>query len=168
MTETVEPPALQFVELFTDGACQGNPGPGGWGVVLRSGKHEKTLAGGERLTTNNRMELLAAISGLEALTRRCKVRLVTDSRYVKDGLTQWLPGWQRRGWQTSNRQPVKNVDLWRRLAAVAARHDLELVWVRGHTGHPENEWADRLAREAVKQVLRQPGPKDLNANEEPN
>jgi ribonuclease HI len=141
------------VELFTDGACRGNPGPGGWGVVLRYGDQEKTLRGGEATTTNNRMELMAAIAGLEALKRRSRVRLTTDSRYVKDGLTQWLPRWQARNWQTVDKKPVKNVDLWQRLAAAAARHDLQLHWVRGHTGHVENERADALANRAIDELL---------------
>lgn len=145
--------SVAIVELFTDGACRGNPGPGGWGVLMRFGDHEKTLHGGERLTTNNRMELMAAIAGLEALKRRCRVRLTTDSRYVKDGFTQWLPRWQARGWTTADKKPVKNVDLWQRLAQAAAKHDLELHWVRGHTGHTENEQADALANRAIDELI---------------
>ena len=137
------------VEIFTDGACSGNPGPGGWGVLLRFGDSEKTLSGCEDKTTNNRMELMAAIKGLEALKRPCRVKLVTDSKYVQSGIAQWLPRWKRRGWKTSNRQPVKNVDLWQRLDTCAAPHDVDWVWVRGHSGHPENERVDALAREAI-------------------
>ncbi len=141
-----------LVEIFTDGACSGNPGPGGWGVLMRFNGHEKTLLGGEAETTNNRMELLAAIMGLEALTRPCRVRLVTDSRYVKDGLTQWLPTWIKKGWKTANRTPVKNVDLWQRLAAAAAKHQIEWEWVRGHAGHAENERVDALARKGINSI----------------
>jgi ribonuclease HI len=135
--------------MATDGACKGNPGPGGWGVVIRSGDKEKTLSGGERLTTNNRMEMMAAIRGLRALTRPCHVVLSTDSRYVMDGLTKWLPGWLRNGWRTAARQPVKNADLWQELVAAAAPHTIRWVWVKGHAGHPENERADRLASDAA-------------------
>jgi ribonuclease HI len=135
--------------MATDGACKGNPGPGGWGVVIRSGDKEKTLSGGERLTTNNRMEMMAAIRGLRALTRPCHVVLSTDSRYVMDGLTKWLPGWLRNGWRTAARQPVKNADLWQELVAAAAPHTIRWVWVKGHTGHPENERADKLASDAA-------------------
>lgn len=141
------------VELYTDGACRGNPGPGGWGVVLRYRGREKTLHGGDALTTNNRMELLAAIEGLEALTRPSRVRVTTDSQYVQKGITEWLPGWKRRGWKTSGRTPVKNVDLWQRLAEAAGRHEVEWCWVRGHTGHPENEQADALANRGIDELL---------------
>jgi ribonuclease HI len=137
------------VEIFTDGACSGNPGPGGWGVVLRSGDYERELSGGEAATTNNRMELLAAISGLEALKRPCRVKLYTDSQYLRDGITQWLPAWKRRGWRTADKKPVKNLDLWQHLEAAASRHEVEWHWVRGHAGHPENERADALARAAI-------------------
>jgi ribonuclease HI len=137
------------VEIFTDGACSGNPGPGGWGVVLRSGDYERELSGGEPATTNNRMELLAAISGLEALKRPCRVKLYTDSQYLRDGITQWLPAWKRRGWRTADKKPVKNLDLWQHLEAAASRHEVEWHWVRGHAGHPENERADALARAAI-------------------
>ena len=136
---------LTKVTLATDGACKGNPGPGGWGAVIRAGTRDKELSGGEPLTTNNRMELMAAIRGLEALTRPCQVTLSTDSRYVMDGLTKWIAGWQRNGWKTAARQPVKNADLWQELIAAAAPHRIEWVWVKGHAGHPENERADRLA-----------------------
>jgi len=140
---------LPLVHMATDGACKGNPGPGGWGVVIRSGGHEKELSGGEPATTNNRMELTAAIRGLEALKRPCRVVVSTDSRYVMDGLTKWLPGWQRNGWKTAARQPVKNADLWQELVAAAAPHRVRWEWVKGHAGHPENERADRLASDAA-------------------
>lgn len=137
------------VEIFTDGACSGNPGPGGWGAILRYRGSEKELSGGEALTTNNRMELTAAIKGLEALTRRCRVKVTTDSRYVRDGITRWLPAWQARGWRTADKKPVKNLDLWQRLAEAAAVHEVEWEWVRGHAGHAENERADVLARAEI-------------------
>ena len=140
---------LPTVHMATDGACKGNPGPGGWGVVIRMGEKEKELSGGEPLTTNNRMEMTAAIRGLEALKRPCRVTLSTDSRYVMDGLTKWLAGWQRNGWRTAARQPVKNADLWQELIAAAAPHRIEWKWVKGHAGHPENERADRLASDAA-------------------
>ncbi|GBE11267.1 ribonuclease HI [bacterium BMS3Bbin12] len=140
------------MEVYTDGACRGNPGPGGWGVVLRFGGTEKTLHGGEPETTNNRMELTAAIRALEALKRPCRVRLTTDSEYVKKGLTEWLPNWKRRGWKTAARKPVKNADLWRRLDAAAARHEVRWHWVRGHSGHPENERADALANRGIDEL----------------
>jgi len=131
--------------LFTDGACKGNPGPGGWGVVIRSGSREKELSGGEPATTNNRMELMAAIRGLAALTRPCRVQLYTDSNYVRDGITKWIHGWRRNGWKTADRKPVKNVDLWQELLVAADPHRIEWHWVKGHAGHPENERADALA-----------------------
>jgi ribonuclease HI len=140
---------LTLVHMATDGACKGNPGPGGWGVVIRAGDKEKELSGGEKLTTNNRMELMAAIKGLEALRRPCQVMLSTDSRYVMDGLTKWLAGWQRNGWKTAAKQPVKNADLWQELIAAAAPHRIKWQWVKGHAGHPENERADRLASDAA-------------------
>jgi ribonuclease HI len=138
------------VEIFTDGACSGNPGPGGWGAVLRAGGQERELAGGEAATTNNRMELMAAIAALEALKRPAKVRLFTDSTYLKDGITRWLPQWKKRGWKTADKKPVKNVDLWQRLETAAAAHQIQWEWVRGHDGHAENERADRLAREGMR------------------
>lgn len=147
MTDT--PAELPIVEIATDGACKGNPGPGGWGAVLRFGGREKDLSGGETPTTNNRMEMTAAIMALEALNRPCRVRLSTDSRYVLDGLTKWLPGWQRNGWRTADRKPVKNADLWQRLVAAAAPHRIDWIWVKGHAGHPDNERADRLASDAA-------------------
>lgn len=143
----------EIVEIYTDGACRGNPGPGGWGAILKYDGHEKCLSGGEPDTTNNRMELLAAIQSLEALKRPCRIRLVTDSQYVRNGITQWMAKWKRNNWRTANRTPVKNSDLWERLDAAASRHDIEWVWVRGHAGHPENERADALARAAIDEML---------------
>jgi ribonuclease HI len=142
--------ALPSVEIFTDGACSGNPGPGGWGAILRSGDRERELAGGEAATTNNRMELMAAIAALEALKRPATVTLYTDSIYLKDGITRWLAQWKKRGWKTADKKPVKNVDLWQRLEAVAAPHRIDWHWVKGHEGHAENERADQLAREGMK------------------
>jgi ribonuclease HI len=139
----------QTVEIWTDGACSGNPGPGGWGAILRFGDAEKELSGGEAQTTNNRMEMMAAIAGLEALTKPCTVSLTTDSVYVKDGLTKWIHGWKRNGWKTADKKPVKNEDLWKRLEAAAGRHRVTWHWVKGHAGHPENERADALARGAI-------------------
>ncbi|WP_404370837.1 ribonuclease HI [Sphingomonas sp. MMS24-J45] len=140
---------LTKVEIATDGACKGNPGPGGWGALIRSGATEKELSGGEALTTNNRMELTAAIEGLNALKRPCHVILSTDSRYVMDGLTKWIKGWQKNGWKTAAKQPVKNADLWQALLAAAKPHRIEWVWVKGHAGHPDNERADTLASDAA-------------------
>ncbi|HVZ02553.1 MAG TPA: ribonuclease HI [Dongiaceae bacterium] len=137
------------VEIFTDGACSGNPGPGGWGALLRYGKVEKELSGGEPLTTNNRMELMAAIAALEALKRPAVVRLHTDSQYLRNGITEWLPSWKRRGWKTADKKPVKNADLWQRLEAAEKPHKVEWLWVRGHDGHVENERVDQLARSAI-------------------
>jgi ribonuclease HI len=137
------------VDVFTDGACSGNPGPGGWGAILRSGAHEKEISGGERMTTNNRMELMAAIRALAAITKPASVVIHTDSKYVMDGITQWLPRWKKNGWKTSDKKPVKNEDLWRALEAECARHQVTWRWVRGHAGHPENERADALARGAI-------------------
>ena len=139
----------ELVEIFSDGACKGNPGPGGWGVLLRYGEHEKELFGGEPLTTNNRMELMAVIQALEALKRPSRVRVTTDSQYVKQGVTSWMARWKRNGWQTAERKPVKNRDLWERMDQVLGRHELQWKWVRGHTGHPENERADRLANRGI-------------------
>lgn len=133
------------VEIYTDGACKGNPGPGGWGALLRYGVHEKELFGGEPETTNNRMELTAVIQALRALKRDCRVRVYTDSEYVKRGITEWLPNWKARGWRTAAKKPVKNADLWRELDEEIRRHEIEWHWVRGHSGHPGNEAADRLA-----------------------
>lgn len=148
----MEEQSKKTIEAFTDGACSGNPGPGGWGVVLRYDNHEKELSGAEAMTTNNRMELMAAIMALETLKHPCRVRLVTDSRYVKDGITTWILGWKRNGWRTSDKKPVKNVDLWQRFDEAMQRHDVALEWVRGHDGHTENERADMLAREAITQL----------------
>ena len=140
---------LSRVKVITDGACKGNPGPGGWGVVIRSGEREKELSGGEKHTTNNRMELTAAIRGLEALTRACHVTLVTDSVYVKDGITRWIHGWQRNGWRTADKKPVKNAELWQELLVATERHRIDWVWVKGHAGDADNERADRLASDAA-------------------
>ena len=141
-----------IVEIHTDGACRGNPGPGGWGAILHYDGTEKCLSGAESQTTNNRMELLAAIHGLEALNRGCKVRLVTDSQYVRKGITQWMANWKRNNWRTASRAPGKNVDLWKRLDAAASRHDIDWIWVKGHSGHPGNERADALARNAIDEL----------------
>ncbi|OQX38804.1 MAG: ribonuclease HI [Oceanospirillales bacterium LUC14_002_19_P2] len=149
MSDASENRSARVVEIFTDGACSGNPGPGGWGVLLRYGDTEKTLYGGEPQTTNNRMELMAAIEGLAALTRPCQVRLTTDSQYVRKGITEWLKGWKRNNWRTAAKQPVKNVDLWQRLDSEAARHQVEWCWIKGHSGHRENEIADELARRGI-------------------
>ena len=140
---------MKHAEVFTDGACRGNPGPGGWGAVLRHQKREKELYGGDLATTNNRMELTAAIRALEALTEPCRVEITTDSTYVKDGITKWLSGWRARGWRTANKKPVKNQDLWMRLAELAEAHELQWHWVKGHAGHPENERADALANRGL-------------------
>jgi ribonuclease HI len=139
------PAGRRQVEMFTDGACRGNPGPGGWGVILRYGRHEKEVYGGEPATTNNRMELMAAIQGLESLTRPLQVRVYTDSEYLRKGITAWVPGWKRGGWKTKEKKPVKNADLWMRLDSVASKHDVGWFWVKGHAGHPGNERADELA-----------------------
>ena len=144
---------MSRVEIYTDGACRGNPGVGGWGAVLRAGGRERELFGGEPATTNNRMELTAAIRALEALKRRCAVSLYTDSQYVRQGITTWLNDWKRRNWRTADRKPVKNQDLWEQLDALAAKHDVEWHWVRGHDGHPENERADALANRGIDELL---------------
>lgn len=141
------------VEIWTDGACKGNPGPGGWGALLRSGTHERELFGGETLTTNNRMELTAVIEALRALTRPCTVRLHVDSSYVMNGMTTWLAGWKRNGWRTRDKKPVKNAELWQDLEAQVLRHDVSWTWVKGHAGDPGNEHADALANKGVDQVL---------------
>lgn len=140
------------VEIWTDGACRGNPGPGGWGALLRYNGTEKELYGGERETTNNRMELIAAIRALEALRRPSRVELTTDSQYVRNGITQWIANWKKRGWKTADRKPVKNQDLWQELDALVNRHDVRWHWVRGHTGHPENERADELANRGIDEL----------------
>jgi len=147
---------LNHVEIYTDGACKGNPGPGGWGVLLKSGTIEKELFGGERETTNNRMELMAVIMALEALKRPCHVFLHADSQYVLKGMTEWLVGWKAKGWKTASKQPVKNVDLWQRLDALVASagHKIEWRWVKGHNGDPGNERADELANRGVEQAMR--------------
>ena len=139
------------VEIFTDGACRGNPGPGGWAALIRSGTREKEISGGEPATTNNRMELLAAIMALEALKRPCRVQLHTDSNYVRDGITKWIHGWLRNGWRTADRKPVKNAELWQRLLEATGPHRIEWHWVKGHSGHPENDRVDALACAAADQ-----------------
>ncbi|ART70659.1 ribonuclease HI [Mycobacterium dioxanotrophicus] len=141
----------ETITIYTDGACHGNPGPGGWGVVLRFGEHEKHLYGGEKATTNNRMELLAAIVALESITAARPIQLWTDSQYVRQGITSWISGWKRKGWKTSTGQPVKNADLWRRLDTVAAQHTVDWRWVKGHAGHEGNELADQLATRGAKE-----------------
>ncbi len=143
---------MPLVDIFTDGACSGNPGPGGWGALLRYGAVEKELAGGEPATTNNRMELMAAIAALEALKRPVKARLHTDSMYVKDGITKWVHGWKKNAWRTAEKKPVKNVELWQRLDAATQPHEIEWIWVKGHAGHIENERVDALARQAIKSL----------------
>ena len=140
-------------EVYTDGACRGNPGPGGWAAVLRYKGHEKTLYGAEPITTNNRMELMAAIRALESFKRPCRVRLTTDSQYVQKGITEWLANWKRNGWKTAAKKPVKNADLWQRLDTAIAGHEIQWKWVRGHSGHPENELADELANKAIDELL---------------
>jgi ribonuclease HI len=140
------------VTIYTDGACKGNPGPGGWGAILISGAHRKELHGGERVTTNNRMELMGAISALEALTKPCRVDLHTDSQYVRKGISEWIHGWKARGWKTADKSPVKNEDLWRRLDAARAKHDVKWHWVKGHAGDPLNERADELANVGCREA----------------
>jgi len=149
MNKTAEPAK---VKIWTDGGCRGNPGPGGWGAVLRYNQHERLLKGYEAHTTNNRMELTAAIEALEALTRPCKVDLTTDSQYVRQGITQWIHNWRRKNWRTASGKPVKNADLWQRLDAACQRHQVNWHWTRGHTGHPENELADDLANQAMDEL----------------
>ena len=144
---TANPP---LVEIYTDGACSGNPGPGGWGALLRYGAVEKELSGAEPLTTNNRMELMGAISALEALKRPARITLHTDSTYVRDGIMKWLKGWKAKGWMTADKKPVKNQDLWQRLEAATHIHEIEWLWVKGHSGHPENDRVDQLARDAIQ------------------
>ncbi len=143
----------EIVEIFTDGACKGNPGVGGWGALLRAKGKEREMYGGEAHTTNNRMELMGAIAALEVLSRPCHIKLHTDSKYVQQGITEWVHGWKQKGWKTSSKQPVKNEDLWRRLDEAAARHTIEWVWVKGHAGHAENERADQLANRGVEDIL---------------
>ncbi len=155
-SETVRPSGV--VEIWTDGACKGNPGPGGWGALLRYGVHENELFGGEALTTNNRMELTAVIRALAALTRPSRIRLHVDSTYVMNGVTRWMAGWMRNGWRTADKKPVKNVDLWQSLSGELARHQVEWVWVRGHAGEPGNERADELANKGVAKVRGTPAP----------
>ena len=140
------------IQIFTDGACRGNPGPGGWGVILRSGSHEKELFGGEQSTTNNRMELRAAIEGLAALKRPSRVTITTDSQYVRQGITQWIEGWKRNQWRTSAKKPVKNQDLWQLLDELTCRHEVTWEWVKGHSGHPDNELADALANRGIDEL----------------
>ena len=141
---------MKEIVAFTDGACRGNPGPGGWGVLLKFDGRVKELCGGEPATTNNRMEIMAAIRALEALKERCRVQVYTDSVYVKNGITEWLPNWRRRGWRTASRKPVKNQDLWQLLSAAADQHDVSWHWVKGHAGHPDNERADELANRGLE------------------
>lgn len=151
------------VEIYTDGACKGNPGPGGWGALMRSGTHQKELFGGAPDTTNNRMELTAVIRALQALKRRSRVSIHTDSQYVQKGVTEWLAGWKARGWRTAARQPVRNLDLWQELEPLLAQHDLSWHWVRGHSGHPENERADQLANFGVESIA--PGASSASSEE---
>jgi len=140
-------------EIYTDGACRGNPGPGGWAALLRYGKHEKVLSGAETLTTNNRMEMMAVIAALESLKRRCELNVTTDSQYVKKGVTEWLTNWKARGWRTAAKKPVKNEDLWRRLDELVSQHDIVWFWVKGHSGHPENERVDQAANVAIDEMI---------------
>jgi ribonuclease HI len=145
---------VKQLEIFTDGACKGNPGPGGWGAVIRYGKHEKEISGGDADTTNNRMELSATIQALKILIEPCEVKLHTDSRYVIDGITKWIHGWQRNGWKNASKKPVSNIDLWHDLIEATARHQVEWIWVKGHNGHPENERADQLASDAAEAITK--------------
>lgn len=143
--------SMKNVTLYTDGACKGNPGPGGWGAILRFNKTEKDLSGFEKATTNNRMELTAVIQGLRQLKEKCEVTIITDSQYVKNGMTEWVEGWIKKGWKTAAKKPVKNVDLWKQLVAETTKHQVSWQWVRGHSGHPENERCDQLANEAIEE-----------------
>ena len=145
---------MKRVEIFTDGACKGNPGPGGWAAILRMGKHEKEISGSDPDTTNNRMEMTAVIRGLNALIEPCEVEIHTDSKYVMDGMTKWIDGWQKRGWKNASKQPVRNKDLWHELIEAAARHQISWTWVKGHNGHPENERVDSLASAAAEGAAR--------------
>ena len=144
---------MEIVELFTDGACRGNPGKGGWGVLMRYGSAEKKIYGGDASTTNNRMELMAVIKGLEALTQSCKVKITTDSKYVLTGCTEWIVNWKKRNWRTANKKPVLNVELWKRLDELLQNHEIEWVWVKGHSGHLENEIADQLANQGIDELI---------------
>lgn len=144
---------MKKIQVFTDGACRGNPGVGGWGVLLRYGAHEKELYGAQRDTTNNRMELLAAIEAINAVTESCEIEVWTDSQYVQKGISEWLPNWKARDWKTANRKPVKNADLWQQLEAAIVSHQVSWHWVKGHSGHPENERADALANKAIDELL---------------
>lgn len=146
---------MKSISIYTDGACRGNPGPGGWGAVLRYGEHEKHFKGGEADTTNNRMELMAAIEALKALSERCQVSLTTDSQYLRKGMLEWIDNWRARGWKTASKQLVKNKDLWVQLDELKDQHEIEWLWVKGHSGHPENELADQLANEAIDELLAQ-------------
>jgi ribonuclease HI len=152
MTSPNKAAGKKLVEIFTDGACSGNPGPGGWGAILRYGDVEKELNGGEPATTNNRMELMAAIMAIEAVKRPCEIHLHTDSEYLRQGITTWIHSWKARGWKTADKKPVKNVDLWQRLELATETHDVHWHWVKGHSGHVENERADELARLAIRQM----------------
>ena len=143
----------EAVEMFTDGACRGNPGKGGWGVLLRFGEAEKELYGGEVFTTNNRMELMAVIMGLEALKKPCRVVITTDSKYVLSGITEWMPNWKKRNWKTANKKPVLNAELWRRLDSLVSEYEVSWQWVKGHSGHPENEIADQLANRGIDELI---------------
>lgn len=158
--------AAHVVDIFTDGACSGNPGPGGWGALLRYGGHERELSGFASTTTNNRMEMMAAIAALEALKRPSRVRLHTDSQYLRDGITRYIHAWKSRGWKTADKKPVKNIDLWRRLEAAIAPHRIEWFWIRGHSGHPENERADRLARAGIARAREAGGTATTEAKHE--
>lgn len=143
---------MKHIYVYTDGACRGNPGPGGWGVLLRYGKHEKILSGAESNTTNNRMELMAAIQGLNAIRESCKIELYTDSKYVQKGITEWIAGWKKRGWKKADKKSVKNADLWQALDEAASRHTISWHWVKGHSGHPENERVDSIANIAIDEL----------------